>query len=106
MAVMFITEFKKMRDDDSGDSTPVGFWEDVNTVQAVTFTTAAASSAFSTDTRFIRVVSDAKAHLGMGADATAASAAATAASPYIPADSVEYFGVEPGDFIAAYDGTS
>lgn len=69
--------------------------------QAVTFTTSAQSAAFAADTKFIRVVADAAAHIAVGDNPTA-----TATSMFLPANSVEFFGVKGGDKIAAYDGSS
>lgn len=69
--------------------------------QVVTYTVNAVSNAFGDNTRLIRVVSDGLAFIVVGE-----TPVATANSMRLPADVVEYFGVKPGDKIAAYDGVS
>ena len=69
--------------------------------QAVTFTTSVASAAFDEATRLIRVIADADVYLAFGAAPTA-----TATAIRVPADTVEYFEVNPGDKVACYDGSS
>lgn len=69
----------------------------------VTYTTATQSTAFLAGTRLIRLQADKTTvlHFAIGADPTA-----TANSPYIPAGSHEYHGVEGGHKVSCYDGSS
>jgi hypothetical protein len=67
--------------------------------QAVTFTTSTQSAAFSSSTRFIRIISDGKTHFAIGENPTA-----DADSPWIAADSPEYFGVRSNEKIALFAG--
>ncbi len=69
--------------------------------QAVTYTTSVQSVAFADDTNVIRVIADADVYLAFGASPTA-----DANSIRVPADTVEYFAVQPGEEVACYDGTS
>ncbi len=78
--------------------------EPSETVQNVTFTTAALSSAFSPNVRLIRLKADAKVHFKVS-KATEATAA-TALDTQLEANAAEYFGVFPGFVLSAYDGTS
>lgn len=68
--------------------------------QNVTYTTAASSAAFQEGTKLIRVICDAAAYIDLN------GATATANSMRLPADTVEYFGVEKGQTISVYDGSS
>jgi hypothetical protein len=69
--------------------------------QAVTYTTSTQSTAFGANTNLIRVIADADVYLEFGL-----SPAATANSVRVLANTVEYFGVNPGDKVACYDGSS
>ena len=69
--------------------------------QAVTFTTSTASAAFNEATRLIRVIADADVFLAFGLAPTA-----TATAIKVPANTVEYFEVDPGHKVACYDGSS
>lgn len=69
--------------------------------QTVSFTTATASSAFNTRTKFVRILADADCYVVFGADPTA-----TASNQKLTAN-VEYWrGVDAGDKISVYDGSS
>lgn len=70
-------------------------------VQAVTFTTATASSAFGAATTMVRVVSDADCRVAFGSAPTA-----TANSAFLPSKVPEYFAVSPGHKVSVYDGSS
>ena len=69
--------------------------------QVVTYTTTTQSQAFKARTSFIRVYSDAKAFLQFSSDPVA-----TIADMPLAANSPEYFAVDRGDKVAAYDGSS
>ena len=98
-----ISEYRTLTQDASGAMIPVAL-EPALTTQTVTYTTSAQSAAFNANTRFIRVVCDAKAHFRI----STAGTNATANSPYLPADTPEYFGVggTAGLVIDFYDGSS
>ena len=72
-----------------------------NSTQAVTYTTSTQSAAFGSSTRMIRVIADTDVYLAFGANPTA-----TANDIRVPANQVEYFGVNPGEKVACYDGSS
>lgn len=95
MATCQIVEFIEAQND---NQIPVG--KTINAVQNVTYTTAANSSAMSEGTKFVRVIADAAVYLDFN------GSAATANSLRLPADTVEYFGVEKGQVISCYDGSS
>ena len=69
--------------------------------QLFSYTTSTASAAFAADTNIVRIISDADVFLEFGAAPTALATAIK-----LPANTVEYFAVNPGDKVAAYDGTS
>jgi len=85
----------------SADSKDVQVARAAVTTQQVTYTTSTQSAAFNTATKYIRVICTAKAHFVISTNPTA-----TAATPYLPTDLPEYFGVEAGQKIAFYDGAS
>ena len=94
MATALIAEYETM-----AGSVPCA-QEPATATQSVTYTTATASSAFNAKTKFVRIIADAKVHFAFG------GAAATASSPYIAADTPEYFGVDKGITVSFYDGSS
>ncbi len=100
MANLNITEF-------SGTPTKNGSNIDIAAlpglaVQSITYTSSTASAAFNAETRLIRVTVDADAWLVVAETPTATVATGTK----LPSGAVEYFYVQPGDKIAAYDGTT
>ena len=107
MAVLHISEYNAILktnvgdDPVSGDGTAQAVKEPSITTQAVSFAAATASAAFNPLTRIVRVVSDTQCYIVFGAAPTA-----TANSMLLPAFGVEYFGVNPGDKISVYDGTT
>ena len=94
-----ISEYWALKND-SGISIPVADEPSIAR-QEVTYTSSTQSVAFNAQTRFVRIVCDAKAHFVFGANPSAA-----ATDPYLPADVPEYFGVTPGHEVAFYDGTT
>lgn len=95
MAKLWITEFQKMENaNDIGGVPQVAKLP--GTTQVVTFTTTTQSTAFAYNTRFVRVTADADCHIAYGSNPTA-----TTSSLRMAAETVEYFGVNPGDKIAA-----
>jgi len=97
MATLWISEYQDMGNAGGGIAQLAK--EPGVTSQTVTYTTATASTAFNGDTRFIRVIADAAVYLNFAGTATAASL-------YIPSGQVEYFAVNAGSTVSAYDGTS
>jgi hypothetical protein len=73
----------------------------VNNVSVATTSTSAASSAFGTQTYQIRVAASAACFIKIG-DQTPTAAATDA---YLPANTVEYIKVVPGQKIAAFSAT-
>ena len=101
MATAKISEYAALVVDHQGKVVPVA-QEPPLTTQEVTFTTETDSNAFDANTKFVRVVADAKAHFRFGTGVQAA----VATDPYLAADLPEYFGVIGGDQVSFYDGTS
>lgn len=97
-----ISEYANLVMDEAGRIVPVAVEPSITT-QNVTYTSSAQSAAFNANTRFIRIVCDAKAHYVFSANPTA-----TAAAPYLAADAPEYFGVARGSSleVAFYDGST
>lgn len=95
MATCQIAEFQEAQNDNQ-----IQVAKGPNAVQNVTYTTAANSSAMSKGTKFVRIIADAAVYLDFN------GSAATANSIRLPADTVEYFGVEQGQVISCYDGSS
>ena len=100
MASAFITEYSEMATEPSGETIPVG--GKIVDTQEVSFTVSAQSLAFKNKTRFVRVVTDAKAHIAFGTG----NPTATVSDPFVPSNTPEYFGVKKGSKIAFYDGSS
>ena len=98
MPSLYISEYK-VASVASGNSLVQAAQEPSSTTQKVTYSTATASSAFTSGVNFIRVVSDADCWLAFGATSTANTL-------YLPAGTVEYFGVRDGGYVSAYDGSS
>lgn len=97
-----ISEYGYLVQDGTGQIVPVAAEPALDT-QEITYTTTAASAAFNAQTRFIRVICDAKAHFVVAATPTA-----DATDPYLAADTAEYFGIafNVSMKIAFYDGSS
>ena len=95
MATCQITEFQGAQSDNQ-----MQVAKSQNAVQNVTYTTASNSSAMSEDTKLVRIIADADVYLDFNGNA------ATVSSLKLPADTVEYFGVEKGQVISCYDGSS
>ena len=106
MATAIITEYRQLAQDANGHTVPVG-QEPAIASQSVTYTTSTQSAALSEKTRFVRIVTDADAHINVGT-----SPSADTSDTRIEANVAEYFGVDPraveagNVLIAFYDGTS
>lgn len=97
-----ISEYDRLPETAQGDDLPVAR-EPALVTQTVTYTTSTGSAVFNANTRYVRIVCDAKAHFVF----STAGTNATANSPYLPADTPEYFGLrQPGYLVEFYDGSS
>lgn len=98
-----ISEYAVITQDSNGRAVPVAE-EPSLTTQSVTYTSSTASSAFNAQTRFVRIVCDAKAHFKF----STTGANATAGDPYLATDIAEWFGVPRGQsyLVEFYDGST
>ena len=80
-----ITEYRQMPSDLDSNDLPLGGTPSVSQV----ITGAGNAVQCDPDTRYVRVATDSPIHLRWGANATTAD-------PYLPAGSVEYFGINKG----------
>lgn len=95
MAKLFITEFQYLENSNDIGGVPQAA-RLPGTTQVVTYTTSSVQSAvFAATTRFVRVTSDSACCLAYGSNPTA-----TTSGMRLPFDSVEYFGVTPGQRLA------
>ena len=100
MASMYISEYSHMGHDGGnigGGALAQLPQEPSAATQKVTFTTTVASAAFNAETRIICVRLDASGHVSFGNS----SVAATTSHKPLTAGTDYYFGVKPGDYIAA-----
>jgi hypothetical protein len=95
MAKLWVTEFSELPLDAKLAAPQMPMTPEVTT-QSVTFTTSTQSAAFSAATRFVRIVADANCHVAFGANPTASTS-----SMRLTADASEFFGVVPGQKVAA-----
>ena len=72
----------------------------VNAVQNISYNQPTASQPMSEGTKIARVIADADVYLDLNGNT------ATANSLKLNADKIEYFGVEKGQIISCYDGSS
>lgn len=70
---------------------------------AYTGTAGTISNAVGSQTRKVRVVVTTDAYIAIG---TAATVVATANDPFLPASSVEYFSINPGEKVSAIQVSS
>lgn len=95
MAVLQIVEFAEVQNDGQAQVA-----KGVLATQNVTYGTAASSAAMQEGTKVIRCIADAAAYIDLN------GTTATANSMRLPADTVEYYGIEKGQTISVYDGSS
>ena len=100
MAVLHIQEYEYIAKTGTGETLSAGF-EPAVASQALTFTTTAASAAFNTRTKFVRLVSSAAVYLEF-----ATSPTSVVTDMLLPANTVGFFAVVPGQKVSAYDGSS
>ena len=97
MSNLSIVEFERLARDPSGTLIPVGM-QHGETLQNVSYTTTSVqSAAFAATTQFVRVIADVDTRVLFGANPTALASA----SVLVSAGASEYFGVVPGDKVAA-----
>ena len=101
MANLYITELELIPQDPTGEGLWIPNLSQVVAHQVVTFTTSNQSAALNKRTSFIRLLSDARAHVKAGVNPTA-----TNQHTRLAPNSAEHFGVKGGDILAVYDGTS
>ena len=101
MANLYITEFELNSQDPTGEGLWIPNLSQVVAHQVVVFTTSSQSLALDPRTSFVRLLSDARAHVKVDDNPTA-----TDQHTRLAPNSAEHFGVRGGDKIAAYDGTS
>lgn len=110
MAQFHISEYNAIHRVNVGDDPAIGdgeaqvVKEPSITKQAFAFTSSTQSAAFNDSTRVIRIsnATDAICFFEVGVNPTATEDS----TPLGSNASVEYFGVNPGDKIAVYDGTT
>ena len=95
MATCQIVEFQEAQNDNQ-----IQVAKGPNAVQNVTYTTATNSAAMSKETKFVRVIATADVYIDFS------GSAATASSLKLPANTIEYYGVEQGQILSCYDGSS
>ena len=99
MAICLVTEFSDAQKDDQGQQIPVG--KSIITTQSIDYAAPTQSAAFGEGCSFIRVIADAEVYIDLGKNPVAGNPGVR-----IPADTIEYFGVEQGHKISCYDGTT
>jgi len=108
MAVLSVTEYdglaldNAMRDSGQGLSSMPAAQEPAATRQTLTYTSATATSVFSDETYLVRLAATSDLYYEIGTTPNTASAGST----LLPAGTVEYIGVTPGDKLSAYDGST
>jgi hypothetical protein len=99
MATAFVTEYFRLSKDANGGRVAAGK-EPANTTQSITFSSSTQSAAFQASTSVIRIWVSSQAHVKVGANPTA-----DANDTPLSAKNPEYFGVNPGDKIAIFEGS-
>lgn len=99
MATLYIAEYARMAQDSAGKVVPIP--GDEVATQAVSYTgTAGQSAAFNNATRFIGITSEGIFSYAVGSNPTA-----TTSKFRVPADTIIYLKVHPGDKISAITNT-
>ena len=93
----FISEYSVMPTDRNGNIVPVPQEPVAATPQVVTVDTESDSSAFADSTRYIGIICDSKTHYLFGFS----NPTATTSSPYLPADTLRYFGISSSSVIVS-----
>ena len=107
MAKASVTEFSGLVRDVGGGVAQCLDWAAMTARQSVSFTTTAQSAAFNDDTAIIRIAADADCWYLVGSNPTAtADISTTAASVFLAKGAVDTIGVESGEKIAFYDGST
>ena len=96
MAVLEISQWQDAQNDNQ-----IQVAKTMNGMEKLTYGANAASAAMAEGTKFVRLIADAAVYLTFdGNEATVANGIR------LPANTVEYFGVEKGQVINAYDGAT
>jgi hypothetical protein len=102
MPDLYIREYTSLARDAHGHVAQAGE-EPATAGQVISgFTASAQSAAFHDATQIVRVISDGDCWLDFGENPSATKADGA----YLPANTPAFFGVRPGDKVAAYDGVS
>ena len=97
MTVAYVTEYDNLGKDEDAKTVQAAKNPPV-TDQTVTFTTTTQSATFNGKTKLIRIACASASHYLVGANPTA-----TTSKALLPANTVEYLSVNPGDKIAFVD---
>jgi len=98
MATVEITQYSLLTKDLKNQSVQAPQEPSLDT-QIVTFTTANDSTTLQEKANLVRIKTNVATYLKFDGTATASSMS-------MAADTVEYFGVQPGTLISCYDGTT
>lgn len=98
MANLYITEYAEMAKNSLSQAVPVP-QEPAVAEQKVAFSTATASAAFDSGTKFVKLTADADCHVEFGADPTAA-----VTNQPLKANTPQFFGVVAGQKVSAING--
>jgi len=100
-----ITEYNSLARDSFGNVIPAG-QEPALAVQSLAIAAGSTPSAsFSSDTRFVRLHTDAACRVEFRANGPNTDPVATASSQRLPAGATEFFGVRPGYRVAVIQST-
>ncbi len=91
MATLYIAEYARCADDSIGGLNPIVDEDSLLAENTVTVSTEQDSAVFNAATKIVRISTDTACHIKFGTAPTA-----TTSMKYLPANSVEYFGVKAG----------
>lgn len=100
MAVVDITQYSHLAADESGKQIPVGREPSISNIQIAVTGSSAQTAAMHDNCRLVRVHTDVAIRVAFGSNPTAA-----ATSMRLAAGQTEYFGVRPGEKMAAITTT-
>ena len=98
MGICNVTQFADMEQGSNGAWMQVAKCPEVTSENVTTSGTAAASAAFHVNTTVVRIATDTAVYVAIGDGPTAA-----AGDMLMAADTVEYFGVQPGHNVSVID---
>ncbi|MEK9751587.1 MAG: hypothetical protein VW338_00025 [Rhodospirillaceae bacterium] len=100
MAVLYIAEYDRLATDSNGRAILAGTEPPIAEQTVAIGGTSTASSAFNSQTRYVRIHTDAICHTLFGKTPTA-----TTGKQRMAADQTEFKAVTPGDKVAVIEGT-